>query len=193
MASFFVSRVDVLVDKKLDQMIKALDGQSTEALVALKGQAAIANAKLAYARFQRRFGDARYAALAEHGARRQRPLWASTSTKNPAYPDIYYVEALVGPDSVDTMPPATIEAYKDHGHPEVRVNRDLDKATQVIEQLEEFGIHMDEVTHQLASRPAVRSLDRDRQLLISQPGQRLVWRPRVTLLLEELKRIHVHA
>ncbi len=148
-ASFFVSRVDVLVDKKLDQMIKTLEGQSTEALEALKGQAAIANAKLAYARFQRRFGDERFAALAQHGARRQRPLWASTSTKNPAYPDIYYVEALVGPDSVDTMPPATIEAYKDHGRPEVRVTRDLDKATQVIEQLEEFGIHMDEVTRQL--------------------------------------------
>ncbi|MEP7356531.1 MAG: bifunctional transaldolase/phosoglucose isomerase, partial [Anaerolineales bacterium] len=148
-ASFFVSRVDVLVDKKLDAMIKSLEGQSTQALEALKGKAAIANAKLAYARFQKRFEDERFAALAKAGARKQRPLWASTSTKNPAYPDVYYVEALIGPDSVDTMPPATIVAYKDHGQPEVRVTRDVEAASQVIEQLEEFGIHMDEVTHQL--------------------------------------------
>src|SRR4029078_4571105 len=87
-----------------------------------------------------------FVALAAKGARLQRPLWASTSTKNPAYPDVYYVEALIGPDTVDTMPPATIVAYKDHGKPEVRVDRDLDKAQQVIDQLEEYGIHMDEVT-----------------------------------------------
>src|SRR5579859_3840159 len=148
-ASFFVSRVDTLVDKLLDQKIKDLDGEPTGALESLKGQAGIANAKLAYARFRERFGSERFRALAAHGARLQRPLWASTSTKNPAYPDVYYVEALIGPDTVDTMPPATIQAYKDHGRPEVRVDRDPDKAQQVIDQLEEFGIHMDEVTHQL--------------------------------------------
>jgi transaldolase/glucose-6-phosphate isomerase len=148
-ASFFVSRVDSLVDKLLDQKIKTLDGEPSGQLEALKGQAAIANAKLAYARFRERFGAERFQALAAKGARLQRPLWASTSTKNPAYPDVYYVEALVGPDTVDTMPPATILAYKDHGRPEVRVNRDPDKAQQVIDQLEEFTIHMDEVTHQL--------------------------------------------
>ena len=148
-ASFFVSRVDGLVDKQLDDKIAALGGESSGALQALKGQAAIANARLAYARFRDRFGTERFEALAKHGARLQRPLWASTSTKNPAYPDVYYVEALVGPDTVDTMPPATIEAYKDHGRPEVRVDRDLDQMRQVVEQLEEFGIHMDEVTHKL--------------------------------------------
>src|SRR5262249_54984863 len=100
-------------------------------------------------RFRERFGSERFQALAAKGARLQRPLWASTSTKNPAYPDVYYVEALVGPDTVDTMPPATIVAYKDHGKPEVRVDRELDKAQQVIDQLEEYTIHMDEVTHQL--------------------------------------------
>ncbi len=148
-ASFFVSRVDGLVDKQLDQKIKALNGAPSGELAALKGQAAIANAKLAYARFRERFGSDRFQALAAKGARLQRPLWASTSTKNPAYPDVYYVEALVGPDTVDTMPPATIVAYKDHGKPEVRVDRDPDKAQQVIDELEEYGIHMDEVTHQL--------------------------------------------
>ena len=148
-ASFFVSRVDTLVDKLLDSKIKALNGKSSGQLAALKGQAAIANAKLAYAHFRERFGSERFQALAAKGARLQRPLWASTSTKNPAYPDVYYVEALVGPDTVDTMPPATIVAYKDHGHPEVRVDREVDQAQQVIDQLEELTIHMDEVTLQL--------------------------------------------
>ncbi len=148
-ASFFVSRVDSLVDKLLDQKIQALNGEPAGALPTLKGQAAIANAKLAYARFRERFGSERFQALAAKGAKLQRPLWASTSTKNPAYPDVYYVEALVGPDTVDTMPPATIVAYKDHGHPEVRVDRDPDQAQQVIDQLEEVTIHMTDVTHQL--------------------------------------------
>jgi len=148
-ASFFVSRVDSLVDKLLDEKIKALNGEPSGQLAALKGQAAIANAKLAYKNFRERFGSQRFTALAAKGARLQRPLWASTSTKNPAYPDVYYVEALIGPDTVDTMPPATIVAYKDHGQPEVRVDRDPDKAQQVIDQLEEYGVHMDEVTHQL--------------------------------------------
>jgi transaldolase/glucose-6-phosphate isomerase len=148
-ASFFVSRVDSLVDKLLDEKIKGLGGEASGALESLKGQAAIANARLAYARFRERFGTQRFQALAAQGARLQRPLWASTSTKNPAYPDVYYVEALVGSDTVDTMPPATILAYKDHGRPEVRVDRDPDQAQQVIDELEEFNIHMDQVTLQL--------------------------------------------
>jgi transaldolase / glucose-6-phosphate isomerase len=148
-ASFFVSRVDTLVDKRLDERA-AREGRGHDDLVAdLKGKAAIANAKLAYARFRARFGDERWARLAAHGARLQRPLWASTSTKNPAYPDVYYVEALVGPDTVDTMPPATLQAYKDHGQPEVRIEQGVAEAAQVIEQLEELGIRMDDVTHQL--------------------------------------------
>ncbi|MCC6190970.1 MAG: bifunctional transaldolase/phosoglucose isomerase [Anaerolineales bacterium] len=151
-ASFFVSRVDTLVDKLLDEKIRALGGEGAAGarpLAGLRGQAAIANARLAYEQFREWFGGARFAALARHGARLQRPLWASTSTKNPAYPDIYYVEALIGPDTVNTMPPATLQAYKDHGRPEVRIDRDLDQAAQVIEQLAEAGIHMDDVTHQL--------------------------------------------
>jgi len=150
-ASFFVSRVDSLVDKLLDEKIKILDPNSLMGGVMenLKGKAAIANAKLAYAEFRKIFTTDRYAALAHHGARVQRPLWASTSTKNPAYPDVYYIEALIGPDTVDTMPPATLVAYKDHGKPEIQIDKHLDDATKAIEQLEEFGIKMDWVTQKL--------------------------------------------
>ncbi len=148
-ASFFVSRVDTLIDKALDEKIKALGGEQADMLKALQGKAAIANAKLAYAEFRNKFTTERYAALAHHGARMQRPLWASTSTKNPAYPDVYYVEALIGPDTVDTLPPATIVAYKDHGRPAVRIDQNLDEAYKSLEQLEEFSIKMDEVTARL--------------------------------------------
>ncbi|MDW8327198.1 MAG: bifunctional transaldolase/phosoglucose isomerase, partial [Anaerolineales bacterium] len=148
-ASFFVSRVDTLVDKLLDERIRKLGGQGAEALQALKGKAAIANAQLAYAEFRRHFSTVRFSALAAKGARLQRPLWASTSTKNPAYPDVMYIEALIGPDTVNTMPPATLAAYKDHGKPELRLTEDVRDAQRVIEQLEEFGIRMDDVTQQL--------------------------------------------
>src|SRR5262249_57897701 len=97
-----------------------------------RGKAATANAKLAYALFRERFGPDRFGLLAREGARPQRPLWASTSTKNPAYPDVYYVEALVGADTVDTLPPATLDAYRDHGHPEVRIDNALDRAHEVL-------------------------------------------------------------
>lgn len=148
-ASFFVSRVDTLVDKRLDEKIKALGADQSGTLQALKGKAAIANAQLAYAEFRRVFAGARWEALAARGARFQRPLWASTSTKNPAYPDVYYVEALIGPDTVDTMPPATLAAYKDHGRPEARLSEDVTDAERVIDQLAEAGLQMDDVTRQL--------------------------------------------
>jgi len=148
-ASFFVSRVDTLVDKLLEDKIKTIGAEKAGLMEKLKGQAAIANAKLAYSEFRKKFTSERYAALAHHGARLQRPLWASTSTKNPAYPDVYYVEAMIGPDTVDTMPPATIVAYKDHGRPKVRIDKDLDAALRVLDQLEEFGIRMEAVTQKL--------------------------------------------
>jgi len=147
-ASFFVSRVDTLVDKLLDEKI-ASGAERKDLLQSLKGKAAIANAKLAYSEFRRKFSTEAFAGLKNHGARLQRPLWASTSTKNPAYPDVYYVEALAGPDTVDTMPPATIVAYKDHGNPEVRIDKGLDDARRVMDQLAEVGISMDEVTKKL--------------------------------------------
>jgi transaldolase len=147
-ASFFVSRVDTLTDKLLDDKITS-GAEKKDLLQSLKGKAAIANAKLAYQDFRRKFSTEAFAGLKNHGARLQRPLWASTSTKNPAYPDLYYVEALVGPDSVDTMPPATIQAYKDHGNPEVRIDKNVDDARRVMDQLAEVGILMDEVTKKL--------------------------------------------
>jgi len=146
-ASFFVSRVDSLVEKMLDEKIQA--GGNAEKLHKLKGQAAIANAKLAYAVFKKQFAPARFQELAREGARVQRPLWASTSTKNPAYPDVYYVEALIGPDTVNTMPPQTIVAYKDHGQPALRLEDNVDGARQTIANLETVGIRMDVVTQQL--------------------------------------------
>src|ERR1051325_1445664 len=147
-ASFFVSRVDTLTDKLLDDKITS-GAEKKDLLQSLKGKAAIANAKLAYQEFRRKFSTEAFAGLKNHGARLQRPLWASSSTKNPAYPDLYYVEALVGPDSVDTMPPATIQAYKDHGNPEVRIDKNVDDARRVMDQLAEVGILMDEVTKKL--------------------------------------------
>jgi len=138
-ASFFISRVDSAVDRLLDEKIAAAV-DDTAALRALKGRAGIANAKLAYETFRRIFGGAIFAKLAEQGARRQRPLWASTSSKNPNYADTYYVEALIGPDTVNTMPPATIVAYRDHGKPEVRIDRQVDVAREVIAGIGAAGI-----------------------------------------------------
>src|SRR5581483_4177365 len=141
-ASFFVSRVDTAVDRLLDERAPA-------DVAGLRGQAGIANARLAYAAFRRKFDGDRFAALARSGARVQRPLWASTSSQNPAYPDVYYVEALVGPDTVDTMPPQTLVAYKDHGAPAVRLAADAADAERLLDRLAALGISMDAVTERL--------------------------------------------
>lgn len=149
-ASFFVSRVDSVIDALIEEKIKAAALDENKArLETLKGRAAIANAKLAFAKFIERFSTPAFAGLAGRGARRQRPLWASTSTKNPAYPDVYYIEALIGSDTVNTMPPQTIEAYRDHGRPEYRLDKDLPAAQQTMEQLARAGIDMDAVTSKL--------------------------------------------
>lgn len=148
-ASFFVSRVDTIVDKQLEERIGGSSGEQRSALERLRGKAAIAQAKLAYQAFRDKFGGDRFAMLAREDAKPQRPLWASTSTKNPAYPDVYYVEALIGPDTVNTMPPATLAAYKDHGHPENRLELGMDRARAVLAQLAHAGISMDAVTTQL--------------------------------------------
>jgi transaldolase len=145
-ASFFVSRVDSEVDRRLDATESAAGRQRLEAL---KGRAAIANAKLAYQLFARSFASDRWKPLAAAGARVQRPLWASTSTKNPAYRDVMYVEELIGPHTVNTMPPATIEAFRDHGEVRRTVDADVDGARAVIAELESVGIPMKEVTDKL--------------------------------------------
>lgn len=147
-ASFFVSRVDIAVDKLLDQKIAA-GPDDAAALRSMHGKAAIANATLAYAAFQRTFGGEAFVRLAARGARRQRPLWASTSSKDPRYPDTYYVEALIGPDTVNTMPPATIVAYRDHGRPEIRIDRHIEAARDVMARLGAAGIDLAAVLTQL--------------------------------------------
>jgi len=149
-ASFFVSRVDTLVDKLLDEKIAAASNDAEkQRLEALKGKAAIANAKIAYESFQRLFSGPAWETLAAGGAAVQRPLWASTSVKNPAYPDVMYVDNLIGPDTVNTMPRPTIAAFLDHGVVERTIDRDVDAAHQTMKDLAAVGIDMDAVTRQL--------------------------------------------
>ena len=140
-ASFFVSRVDTEIDKRLDA--KGADGAR------LKGRAAVANAKLAYQLFLQRFSSPRWKALEAKGGNVQKPLWASTSTKNPAYRDVMYVEQLIGPRSINTLPPQTIEAFRDHGEVARTVDQDLDDARRVLAELEQLGVSMHEVTDKL--------------------------------------------
>jgi len=143
-ASFFVSRVDTEVDKRLDALVNK--SPDSKRLDALRGKAAIANAKLAYGIFQKEFSSPRWKRLAEKGAAVQRVLWASTSTKNPAYRDVMYVEQLIGPHTVNTMPPATIDAFRDHGDVKRTVDQDIPAAERVIADLSQLGISMVAVT-----------------------------------------------
>ena len=147
-ASFFVSRVDVNIDGRLDMLSAAHRADSAQ-YAALKGKAAVANAKLAYAQFQEKFAGTRWEALVAAGARVQRPLWASTSTKNPAYPDLIYVDTLIGAHTVNTMPPQTLEAFQDHGTPMRTVDQDLAGAQEALAALAQVGIDMDKVTEEL--------------------------------------------
>jgi len=147
-ASFFVSRVDAAIDATLAKQAAAEPAQKA-ALDALLGKAAIANAKQAYRLFTERFSGARWDGLAAHGARVQRPLWASTSTKNPAYRDVVYVEALIGPHTVNTLPPATLEAYRDHGETSRTVDVALDEADAQIAALGVIGVEVNAATDQL--------------------------------------------
>ncbi|HEX6796143.1 MAG TPA: bifunctional transaldolase/phosoglucose isomerase [Ktedonobacterales bacterium] len=149
-ASFFVSRVDTLVDKLLDQKIAATDDETKKGVLqSLQGKAAIANARLAYQTYRDIFHGDRFAALRIENAQHQRCLWASTSTKNPAYPDTYYVEALIGPETVDTLPPQTIVAFQDHGVAKDTLSDDIPGMREILDRLGDVGISMAEVTHQL--------------------------------------------
>jgi len=148
-ASFFVSRVDTEIDKRLDALIAKASQPEKERLKLLKGRAAIANAKLAYKLFAQKFAGPRWEALAKQGARVQRPLWASTSTKNPEYRDVMYVEELIGPDTVDTVPPATIDAFRDHGAVERTIDKKVAAAEGLLKEIEALGISIKEVTEKL--------------------------------------------
>jgi len=149
-ASFFISRIDTLADSLLEAKLKtASDPKQRALLESLLGKVAIANGKLTYQRYQRIFSGSRWEALAAKGAQTQRVLWASTSTKNPKYRDVMYVEELIGSDTVDTMPPATIDAFRDHGRVRPSLTEDLPAAQRVMEDLAKAGISMKEVTDKL--------------------------------------------
>jgi transaldolase len=141
-ASFFVSRVDSRVDAKLEEI-------GTEDALGLRGTAATANAQLAYRRFREIFTGDEFAPLAERGARAQRPLWASTSTKNPAYSDVKYVEELIGPDTVNTLPTATLEAFRDHGRPRSALIDGMAGADAALQRLAAVGVDLEEITRRL--------------------------------------------
>jgi transaldolase/glucose-6-phosphate isomerase len=149
-ASFFISRIDSLVDSMINDKLKtATDPQQQTLLKSLLGKVAIANGKLTYQRYQRLFSGPRWQALAAKGAQTQRVLWASTSTKNPAYRDVMYIEELIGQDTVNTMPPATIDAFRDHGRLRNSLTEDVAGAEKVMDDLAKTGISIKEVTTKL--------------------------------------------
>ncbi|MGA9388863.1 MAG: transaldolase [Candidatus Sulfotelmatobacter sp.] len=151
-ASFFISRIDTLVDSIIDDKLKASSDPQHQALLkSLKGKVAIANGKLTYQRYQKIFSGPRWEELAAKGAQTQRVLWASTSTKNPEYRDVMYVEELIGPNTVDTMPPATIDAFRDHGRARISLTENVAGAQKVMDDLAKSGISMKEVTTKLTN------------------------------------------
>ena len=151
-SSFFVSRIDTLVDSQLTTLAKSTPSDEIRGLaLGLQGKAAVANAKLAYQIYKRVFSGDRWKSLAARGAQTQRVLWASTSTKNPAYSDILYVEELIGPDTVNTMPPSTVDAFRDHGVPRASLEENVDEAARVMDDLARAGVSMTAVTDQLTT------------------------------------------
>lgn len=163
-ASFFVSRVDTAVDGLIEKRLQETADPALQArLRGLLGQAAVANARVAYQRFRHITRGERFRRLQQQGARVQRPLWASTSTKNPAYRDVMYVEELIGPDTVNTLPPATLEAFRDHGRVRASLEENVEQAHQVFQQLAELGIDMGRVYDELQTagvRAFAESFDR---------------------------------
>jgi transaldolase len=164
-ASFFVSRVDTEVDKRLDAIAATKSGAERDRVLALRGKAAIANAKLAYRLFRAEFSTLTWSKLQGEGAQLQRPLWASTGVKNPAYRDVMYVEQLVGPDTVNTMPPALIEAFRDHGEVRRTVDDDVVGAQRTIDDLAAVGVDMVQVTDTL-QREGIASFQKSFDALI---------------------------
>jgi len=151
-ASFFISRIDTLIDSMLNERLKTTTDASHQALLkSLLGKIAIANGKLTYQRYQRIFSGPRWQALASLGAQTQRVLWASTSTKNPAYRDVIYVEELIGPNTVNTMPPATVDAFRDHGLLRNSLTEDVPGAQKVMDDLARASISIKEVTDKLTA------------------------------------------
>jgi len=172
-ASFFVSRIDTLVDSMIDERLKTATPppQNQDLLRTLQGKVAVANAKQAYRFYQQMIAGPRWKALASHGAQTQRLLWASTSTKNPKYRDVLYIEELIGPDTVNTVPPATMDAFRDHGIVRRTLDADLAKADKVMADLERAGIGMQKVTAQLLEE-AIKLFDDAFQKLLAAVEQK---------------------
>jgi len=165
-ASFFVSRIDTLIDSQIDAKLKTETEANRRALLtSLQGKIAIANAKLTYRKYLELFGGPRWKALAAKGAQTQRLLWASTSTKNPKYRDVLYVEELIGADTVDTIPPATFDAFRDHGRLRPSLTENVDEAAKTMAALEKAGISMKEVTEKLVVDGVKLFADAFKQLL----------------------------
>jgi transaldolase len=169
-ASFFVSRVDTKVDKRLEAVIQR-EGPQAELAASLRGQAAVANAKMAYRQFKTVFEREGFKNLQEKGARLQRPLWASTSTKNPAYSDIKYVQELIAPHTVNTLPEKTLNAFMDHGEVKLTLEDDINKAEFVLQSLEDVGISMQAVTQELEDE-GVEAFAKSFRALIERIGER---------------------
>jgi transaldolase len=150
-ASFFVSRIDTMVDGWIEQKLPGSNEEERALLESVRSRVAIANAKLAYERYQRIFSGLRWEALAAKNAQTQRVLWASTSTKNPELRDVLYIEELIGRDTVNTIPPATFDAFRDHGEPRASLEEDVDGARQVMANLAAAGISMQDVTADLVT------------------------------------------
>jgi transaldolase len=178
-ASFFVSRVDTLVDTLLDELMQDADQEQCAVIRTLQGRVAVANATIAYERFERIFTSPRFATLARQGARMQRPLWASTSAKNPNYADTMYVDSLIGPNTVNTMTLDTIGAFRNHGQVDCEaIRRRQDEAVEVIDDLQKAGIHLSTVTDRLtiegiqkfnASLDALRKAIKERRSVAIRP------------------------
>ena len=172
-ASFFVSRLDTLVDDLLQEKIMATPDISKQ-LAHLKGKAAVANARLAYRLFEQTRDGPRCSAIVDQGAQMQRPLWASTSTKNPAYSDILYIEELIGPNTVNTMPPKTLQAFKDHGKAESTIRKDVEQAGEIMDRLASTQIIMDVVTQKLEDDGVAAFFQSFENLLVVIEGRRKV-------------------
>ncbi len=174
-ASFFLSRIDSLVDKQLENNIRAAQGRDLDRVSAnnqLLGKTAIANAKVAYRHFKQLFYGDRFARLRSAGARAQRPLWASTGTKNPAYSDVMYMNSLIGPETVNTVPRPTLLAFKDHGTAAPTLEENLDNAQEVLDKLAEVGIDLDKLTHQLQVDGVESFIDSFKKLIARIEGKR---------------------
>jgi len=171
-ASFFVSRIDSLVEKIIASREKTATPQQRALFDEIQGKVAIANAKQAYQKYKKLFSGPRWQALADKGAKTQRVLWASTGTKNPKYSDVLYIDELIGPDTVNTIPPATLDAFRDHGKVRPTLEQDLDEADAVMRKLEQAGISMKAVTDQLVE-DGVKSFTESFNDLIGAVGNRL--------------------